>query len=592
LPTWNPYLNFGFPLYADPGFAWWQPITWIFGFIGYNAYTFTLEVLLYIYISGLGMYWLGRQLGFHVLTAFAIGCMFMCCGFFIGNLQHVNFLTCAAFLPWLVGAWLQYQKHKSNKRLCYCCLAIYLVCTSGHPAIPLATFYFLSLLTILYYFIAHEKKALTAYIFTQLKLIGLSVLILLPLLLSYYQLLPFYTRFQPAVQAGSLNIGFTPPSYISFLTPFATIKNSDWYQTDVSMRNAYFSMAGFVLFVKFLFHRNKNRMQLTFVILLFFMLLLSAGGFVKKELYEFLPFLRYIRTNGEFRVFVIFSCIVCVSYEFEKLLAQKDFFDISAKRLFILTSAVLATTSCLTIIFMEPYIPLSASNASIVIHLKYLIDGISFTQSFFIAATGAFLLSLFYLYSFHKKNKLFFFVAFSTDIIINSWLLLPITGVSQYPVSKIHGIIERSPYRFPIPSLNDGKEKKKPLTQEEEKLIGNWNWYSKEIVYAIPIDYPSMLNSTKDYLDSADQNPINERALAFLKNNDGRIMLKRFSPTKFEFALAVANADTLVLLQNNFPGWRAWVNEKEATLSLYESTFLQVPVDEKTRKVSFYFSPL
>jgi hypothetical protein len=101
-----------------------------------------------------------------------------------------------------------------------------------------------------------------------------------------------------------------------------------------------------------------------------------------------------------------------------------------------------------------------------------------------------------------------------------------------------------------------------------------------------------MLNSTKDYLDSADQNPINERALAFLKNNDGRIVLKRFSPTKFEFALTVANADTLVLLQNNFPGWRAWVNEKEATLSLYESTFLQVPVDEKTRKVSFYFSPL
>ena len=53
LPAWNPYLNFGFPLYADPGFAWWQPITWLFGFIGYNAYTFSIEILFYIYLSGL-----------------------------------------------------------------------------------------------------------------------------------------------------------------------------------------------------------------------------------------------------------------------------------------------------------------------------------------------------------------------------------------------------------------------------------------------------------------------------------------------------------------------------------------------------------
>src|SRR5215471_12209759 len=52
LPTWNPYLNFGFSIYAYLFFAWLQPITWIFGFIGYNFYTFTIEVLLYIYLSG------------------------------------------------------------------------------------------------------------------------------------------------------------------------------------------------------------------------------------------------------------------------------------------------------------------------------------------------------------------------------------------------------------------------------------------------------------------------------------------------------------------------------------------------------------
>jgi hypothetical protein len=33
LPLWNPYINFGLPLYADPGFAFWNPMTWVFGLI-------------------------------------------------------------------------------------------------------------------------------------------------------------------------------------------------------------------------------------------------------------------------------------------------------------------------------------------------------------------------------------------------------------------------------------------------------------------------------------------------------------------------------------------------------------------------------
>src|SRR4029077_12295160 len=52
LPLWNPYMNFGFPVYADMGFAFWNPITWLFAVVGYNAYTFTAEVLLYVYLAG------------------------------------------------------------------------------------------------------------------------------------------------------------------------------------------------------------------------------------------------------------------------------------------------------------------------------------------------------------------------------------------------------------------------------------------------------------------------------------------------------------------------------------------------------------
>ena len=100
-PLWNPYMNFGFPVYADPGFAYWNPITWFFTLIGYNAYTLTLEVLCYLYIAGICMYNLGRYLKFSSYTIFAVAVMYICSGFFVGSIQYINFLTAAAFLPFL-----------------------------------------------------------------------------------------------------------------------------------------------------------------------------------------------------------------------------------------------------------------------------------------------------------------------------------------------------------------------------------------------------------------------------------------------------------------------------------------------------------
>jgi hypothetical protein len=63
LPVWNPYINFGLPLYADPGFAFWNPITWIFGLIGYSVPMLSVEILVYIWLAGITTYELGIWLG-------------------------------------------------------------------------------------------------------------------------------------------------------------------------------------------------------------------------------------------------------------------------------------------------------------------------------------------------------------------------------------------------------------------------------------------------------------------------------------------------------------------------------------------------
>ena len=94
LPLWNPYINFGIPQYGDMSSGYWSPITWLIAStLGYNAYTFTLEVLLYLLIGGIGMYKLtgSLQLNTHVRTIAAVA--FMCCGYNVGHLQHFNWLS-------------------------------------------------------------------------------------------------------------------------------------------------------------------------------------------------------------------------------------------------------------------------------------------------------------------------------------------------------------------------------------------------------------------------------------------------------------------------------------------------------------------
>jgi hypothetical protein len=134
-----------------------------------------------------------------------------------------------------------------------------MLCTGGHPAIPVATAFFILLLTILYYFYFKYPPGSKKFFINQFMLLAIALVLLLPLLLSYFQILPYFSRTGPVDHATSADTGFTIPSFISFLYPFATIKNYSLFMTDVSMRNIYFHYSGFFIFCCLLFSINTNK---------------------------------------------------------------------------------------------------------------------------------------------------------------------------------------------------------------------------------------------------------------------------------------------------------------------------------------------
>ena len=69
---------------------------------GFNEYTFTIKLLLYILIGGLGLYKLANYWHLNEQVNLIAAIAFMSCGYYLGHLQHYNWLSGAAFLLVLV----------------------------------------------------------------------------------------------------------------------------------------------------------------------------------------------------------------------------------------------------------------------------------------------------------------------------------------------------------------------------------------------------------------------------------------------------------------------------------------------------------
>src|SRR5690606_15328794 len=83
-PVWNPYQFLGYPIYSDPASGAWYPVLWLFSlFAPYTYVAMNVEFLLHVYIAGLGLYRLCRQLDLEEGPALAVAILYTCTGFMV-----------------------------------------------------------------------------------------------------------------------------------------------------------------------------------------------------------------------------------------------------------------------------------------------------------------------------------------------------------------------------------------------------------------------------------------------------------------------------------------------------------------------------
>jgi hypothetical protein len=139
LPYWNPYLNYGQPVLANPNLLFFYPFTLLIVLLPID-FAYTLHFLVHFALAGIGVYVLARSWGQTCLGAFFAAIVFMLSGpvLSLGNLYNQS--ACTAWIPW---ALLLTHRALESPRLRNWILLIVIFSfqwLAGEPMTMLATF--------------------------------------------------------------------------------------------------------------------------------------------------------------------------------------------------------------------------------------------------------------------------------------------------------------------------------------------------------------------------------------------------------------------------------------------------------------------
>ncbi|HEX2906368.1 MAG TPA: YfhO family protein [Phototrophicaceae bacterium] len=157
LPLWSPYQFAGQSIVANPQSTIFYPPAWMMAVLGVPRGVGWL-VVLHLWLGGWGLAAFTRQLGASPAGAFAGGIVYMFSGVLAAHLNagHVNYLLCAAWLPWLAAAYLwAIARPQSWFAALPGAAAFGMVILSGHP--PLLYFGGLWLSALFIYVIATQQ---------------------------------------------------------------------------------------------------------------------------------------------------------------------------------------------------------------------------------------------------------------------------------------------------------------------------------------------------------------------------------------------------------------------------------------------------
>jgi len=590
-PWWNPYINFGNPQFGDMNGGYWNPFLWLIANTsGYSIWSISLEEMFYVLIGGYGVYLLCKEMSFAKFTAVIAGLSYMSSGYILGHLQHFVWITGTAFFPYILFYFIRIHKDPILKNFIPGSLCTMLFLSSTHPGLVIGALYFFGFLLIGIYLL---RKEIPFYHrrFWPVNIFFLTVTILLSIvvLTSNIEVLQHISRGQKVSLHEALQTPTPLSSYLSLLFPLA-VQNSSFSDSDIAMRNTWIGIYLLVGLLLFFRHSNKKLITFTVVVLVFF-ILLSAGGWFKTLTYYILPFIGYVRLNGEFSYFVLLTMILAGATGIDRHRSIPLLRPLS----WICLGTLLLS---LAFIIFRHNMPIPPGDWKQ--KIKGIIDSLSFWHLLFLQSIllGGTLAAL--TWSGSSKTKLG--LAITANLILTCWLILPYTGLGMASKSNRQQLISSEP---------------KGIHPQEQKALNKTHFidtiytrdlvllgsYSKKIGYPAKEAYPVTLNTAEDFFhDSTIFNFILQQSWLFLSKDTipgtttrfdtSAIKINTFGPGHLDLTVSDTSYRYLTFLQNDYPYWKVKLDDRPVTHFTGFRTFITVPLPPAPQHhVEFIFDP-
>lgn len=598
-PFWSPYLYTGFPIHADIQGEVWNPFVWFLSLISkYDMTILQWEVLIYLFLSAIGMYRFIKYLGLSRITALCCGIAFMSCGYMTDSISVIPWISSAAFIPFVLMYFLRSLNSLQLSDAIKFSISISLMFLCGYPSFFIFLNYIIAISFLLWflYQIQNGNKKSALKVFVHLVIAYLFFLLICsPAIISYYEFLPYYPR--------GTGLDYHKPgenplvlySLITYLLPNVASK-ANFLTTDPSMRNTY---VGAFIFIFFLVSLKKlNRFKIIILIFTVFSFLFSLGDLVpvQKITNNFLPMMNMFRHPGTIRIFTSMGMIILAAYSLDTFFKKQK-----QKETYWLSFLCLALLLFAGVYFVASK-PAQVNAFSFGVNpaaLKQFLYSISFQEfALIICILQIFFVCAFLLFLRRKKfSQKTIIILFLLNSIVFAWIGLPFTVVSQYKTNEVNNYIHSFPDGYPMPGMDASIESEVYSDSIQISPHGYHNFYNKRITIQDYIITPTLNSDYGQFLvNKILRNQLKGHPFVYVSSDSvliqpAAIKLVKFTPNHFVFQVNSLAAGKFQLFQQFNKNWRASVNDKSTEIRKSNIAFMSVNVPAGTSFVEWKYQP-
>lgn len=606
LPFWSPYLYTGFPIHADMQGEVWNPFVLLLSAVTrYNMSVFQWEVLIYLYLGTVGLYRLGKYLGWLSPTRLVLAIAFVCCGYMTDSVSVVPWIPSAAFMPFIILYFLRLLERPSAGGAIRLSMAVCLQFLCGYPSF----FIFLSYL-LFFGFIAWavkrwkegDKKLVGRAVGFLALAYGLFLLVCSPALVSYYEFLPYYSRGSGLDWEKAQSNPFPPVHSFSYILANAFSKNNSGF-TDISMRNAYTGLFVFLFFIGGL-ARLRGFWLLVAVLTAFsFLFSLGASTPVQEFSFRFLPFMDTFRHPGTIRVFTTIGILMLAAYRMDHFF-RGERQSWLVKIIYVLGTALLLLSGWL--IFSGSQSAWVGDFPGSAEAMKLFMDRLTFRDLLLVMALVQVIFLGLFLFFYRKKfSSRVFVVLFSFNSLLFGWIGLPFTAVSKERTAAVNAYIASFPDGYPLPDVNASVEAEVISDSILISPYGYPNFYNKKITIQDEIITPTLNSDYDDFLNRFDlrrsfkgapfifiADTLRSDSMLYPAAGQYAVKVNSFKPNHFSFEVDSRVAGQLFIFQQYNHNWEATVNRKPAAVTKSNMAFMSVGIPQGVSYVEFSYRPV